>query len=37
MECSKHNYKFGDNVKYVLARIFTELSNELLLVTPINS
>ena len=26
LEYSEHNYKFGDDVKYALARIFTELS-----------
>ena len=36
MEYSEHNYKFGDDVKYALARIFTELSEGFLLGTPIN-
>lgn len=26
MECNEHNYKLGDDVKYALARIFTEFS-----------
>lgn len=27
LECSEHNYKFGDHVKYACAGIFTELPN----------
>lgn len=27
LEGSEHNYKFGNDVKYTLARIFNDLSN----------